>query len=117
MTVDGRGVSVDVHSCDTIGVSVETALKEWWNTPEGLTETPMREVATAVNQRTNDDRRRIAGEYLTRARDDFERAARTRLNYIFNARRYGMTYGEIGTLLGVTEAAVRSMLKRHGGDN
>lgn len=63
------------------------------------------------------DRQRIAGEYLTRARDDFERAVRTRLAYVLAARRHGMTFEAIGALLGVTEGAVRSMVKRHSGDN
>ncbi|WP_413354054.1 helix-turn-helix domain-containing protein [Microbacterium sp. 1P06AB] len=67
---------------------------------------------------SNDDRRRIAGEYLLRARDDLERAARTRIQYILNARKHGLTNADIGTFLGVTEAAVRRLIKRHtGGGN
>lgn len=67
-------------------------------------------------QSTQDDRRRIAGDYLTRARDDFDRATRTRIEYVLLARKYGLTNADIGALLGISEAAVRGLVKRHGGD-
>lgn len=60
-----------------------------------------------------EDRRRIAGDYLTRARDDFETAARNRIRYVLLAREYGMTNAAIGALLGISEAAVRSLAARH----
>lgn len=63
-----------------------------------------------------DQRKRLAGEYLTRARDDFDRAARTRIAYAIAARRHGLTNADIGTFLGVTEGAVRKLIARHGGD-
>lgn len=67
-------------------------------------------------QSTDDQRRLLAGEYLTRARDDYERAKRTRIAYAIAAREHGMTNGEIGTLLGITEAAVRALIRRNGGE-
>lgn len=65
---------------------------------------------------STDQRRRLAGEYLTRARDDFERAARVRIAYAIAARRHGLTNADIGTFLGITEGAVRKLVARHGGD-
>lgn len=76
---------------------------------EGLTE-PDR--GSAMQQSI--DRQRLAGDFLTRARDDFERAARTRVKYAIMARQYGLTNADIGTFLGVTEGAVRALIKRHG---
>ena len=91
--------------------SNETTLGSVGALTEGLTDTPDMEV-TAVVQATNDELRRIAGEFLLRVRDDVDRVARTRLNYVQNARRYGMTFAEIGTHLGVTEGAVRYIAKQ-----
>ncbi len=79
-----------------------------------LTNTHVEDVVAVID--STQDRRLIAGEYLTRARDDFDRAARTRVEYIVNARRYGMTLADIGALLGVTEGAVRYIVKQYGGD-
>ena len=67
-------------------------------------------------QSTDEEKRRIAGDYLTRVRDDLERAKRTRVEYIRLAREYGLTNEAIGMLLGITETAVRALVKRHGGD-
>jgi len=68
-----------------------------------------------VMQSTDDEKRRIAGDYLTRVRDDLERAKRTRIAYIVAARQHGMTNSSIGALLGITEARVRQLAKI-GGD-
>ena len=118
MRVDGRAFRQNVaHMNDGNGrlmVTTETAPEKCVNTSEGLTETPKREVVTALSNGSNQERRRIAGEYLTRARDDFERAARTRIVYAVNARDHGMTNAAIGAILGVGESAVRGLLKRHG---
>lgn len=109
--VDGRACRMNVaHNTDKMGATTKTAPV----TSRGLTDTPNEEVMTAMANRSNEDRRRIAGEFLTRARDDFERAARTRINYVMTARRYGMTNADIGALLGVGESAVRALIKRHG---
>lgn len=78
----------------------------------GLTNAHVEDVVAVID--STQDRRQIAGEFLSRARDDFERAARTRVAYIANARRYGMTNAEIGGLLGITEGAVRYIVKHHG---
>ncbi|AUM16473.1 MULTISPECIES: sigma factor-like helix-turn-helix DNA-binding protein [Rhodococcus] len=39
-----------------------------------------------------------------------------RVHYMQLARQYGCTHQQIGDALGVSEAAVRAMLKRAGGD-
>lgn len=115
--VDGRGVSPTfAHIDDRIGVTTKTAPAGGGTPDKGLTDTPIEEVMTAMTDRSNDDRRRIAGEFLTRARDDFERAARTRISHVLSARRYGMTNADIGALIGISESAVRALVKRHGGE-
>lgn len=66
------------------------------------------------------ERKRIAAEFLTRAADDLARATIQRVRYVKLARDYGMTNADIGTFLGVSEAAVRTLVKRNpdvtGGD-
>ena len=71
--------------------------------------------SAVVAEKSGEQRRRIAGEFLLRARDDYERAKRTRLAYILNAREYGMTFREIGELLGLTEGGVRQIIARSSG--
>lgn len=111
--VDGRACRISVaHYSDTMRGQSKAAPAG----NRGLTDTPIEEVMAAMENRSNEERRRIAGEFLTRARDDFERAARTRISYALAARRYGMTNEAIGALLGIGESAVRALLKRHGGD-
>lgn len=60
------------------------------------------------------ERRRIALEYLMRVADDLDRIARLRVSYMQAARVHGVTNQDIATALGVSESAVRAMLKRHG---
>jgi DNA-directed RNA polymerase specialized sigma24 family protein len=62
------------------------------------------------------ERRLIALEYLTRVADDLRRVAALRVNYIRNARTYGATNQDIATALGISESAVRALLKRHGAE-
>lgn len=66
------------------------------------------------------ERKRIAAEFLTRAADDLARATIQRVRYVKLAREYGLTNADIGTFLGVSEAAVRTLVKRNpeitGGD-
>lgn len=50
---------------------------------------------------SQEERRRIAGEYLLRARDDFDRAERVRAAYINAARAHGLTETDISNLLGI----------------
>lgn len=71
----------------------------------GLTKAPTEEVS-AMADVINDERRRIAGEYLTRARDMLEVAERDRERYVLLARQYGMSDASIAALLGVSETDV-----------
>lgn len=59
-------------------------------------------------------RQDIARDYLRRAQEAFILAAHNRVNYIALAREYGITNSEIGSMVGVSESAVRALLKRHG---
>ena len=59
------------------------------------------------------ERRLIALDYLTRVADDLRRVASLRIAYIQNARTHGVTNQDIATALGVSESAVRALLKRH----
>lgn len=52
---------------------------------------------------------RIAAEFLLRARDDFERAERTRAVYARDAHSHGLTWGDIGSFLGVTARKARQI--------
>lgn len=61
------------------------------------------------------ERKRLAAEFLTRAADDYSRATDARRRYAVLARQYGLTYSDIGTFLGVSEAAARMLVKRHSG--
>lgn len=85
------------------------------NTRRGLTR-PIDSNNWGAAVQSTDDIRHIAGDFLLRARDDYDRAKRTRIAYILAAHKHGMSNVDIGALLGVSEAAVRSMIKRHGGD-
>ncbi len=71
---------------------------------------------TNRTQVRSEQRARIAVDYLKRATNDLETAARQRLAYMRIARRHGLTYQEIAEACGVSDTAVRRLLKRHGGD-
>lgn len=62
----------------------------------------------------------IVREYLRLAARDLIRASRARIRYIDLARKYGMTWLEIGTELGVSDVAARTLYNRNqnvlGGD-
>lgn len=77
---------------------------------EGLTATPSKEVAAVVNRTKTD---LLAG--LTAAQSAFEHARATRVDAILFARSVGLTYQAIGEKLGITEGAVRYILKSQGG--
>ena len=51
-------------------------------------------------------------EYLAMAREDLQRAERTRDYYTTLGRRYGLSWEEMGRALGTTGAAVRLRMKR-----
>lgn len=111
--VDGRHargiIARKYEECDRLEATTETAPVGVSPPNEGLTEP---EWGSAMHKSI--DRQRLAGDFLTRARDDFERAARVRVTYAIMARQYGLTNADIGTFLGVTEGAVRALIKRHG---
>lgn len=56
-------------------------------------------------------------EFLAVLRRQQETARLSRIHYMRLARQYGATNFEIGSELGVSEAAVRAMLKRAGSDD
>lgn len=58
--------------------------------------------------------REIALDYLRRAHEDMVRSASLRLERMGLARKYGATNQQIADACGVTEAAVRAILIRHG---
>lgn len=55
---------------------------------------------------------RLAHEFLARAAEDLAKAKRTRVAYAAAAREHGLTNVEIGSSLGISEGAVRKLLKR-----
>ncbi len=65
-----------------------------------------------VSTKPENSRKQIAVEYLSLSREHVERSKRLRLHYVRLARENGLTYGEIGDALGVTEAAVRKLIER-----
>lgn len=77
---------------------------------EGLTATPSKEVAAVVNRTKTD---LLTG--LTAAQSALEHARATRVDAILFARSVGLTYRTIGEKLGITEGAVRYILKSQGG--
>ena len=64
---------------------------------------------------TKRDKVTIACEFLELSRKEFERAARKRIYFALLARRHNVTNAQIGASLGITESAVRAIVKRYGG--
>lgn len=58
-----------------------------------------------------DPKKGIARDYLERAKDDLERAKRTRIAYVKAAQLHGLTNVEIGEVLGLSEARVRQLAR------
>lgn len=115
--VDGRGVSVGiVDISDRIGVETKTAPESVATDPGPDPESPIREVGAMANRsnRPLTAHQQIALDFLGFARDDMERATRTRIRYVSLARGYGLTNAAIGEALGVTEGAIRGLIERHG---
>lgn len=73
------------------------------------------QLTEGVDMNNVSERRLIALDYLTRVADDLRRVAKLRVNYILNARTHGATNQDIATALGISESAVRALVKRHGG--
>lgn len=69
----------------------------------------------SVSAPPSDGVRTAAIELLKCHRDAIERERRTRLVLIMAARDHGLTYEEIGSALGMTDAGVRLLVKRSGG--
>ena len=57
--------------------------------------------------------RELCIEFLVLARHDLDQARLTRLRHILMARLHGLSNQEIGDALGISEAAVRSLMKRN----
>lgn len=72
-------------------------------------------VSPVTDMSTSDDKRQ-ALELLAILRQRQEATRLHRIHYMRLARQYGATNFEIGAELGVSEAAVRGMLKRAGDD-
>lgn len=61
-----------------------------------------------------DDRKTIAREFLKLANADYRRVCDQRGYYATIARRHGLTNQDIANEYGITEAAVRAIIKRAG---
>lgn len=66
-----------------------------------------------MDDATRRERQLLALEYLHRAADDYDRATLTRIRYIDLARRYGLTWRDIATALGMTETGARTLYQRN----
>jgi len=58
------------------------------------------------------DRKAIAREFLRLANDDYQRICNLRGYYAKIARQHGLTNQDIADEYGITEAAVRAIIKR-----
>ncbi len=58
-----------------------------------------------------DPKKVIATEFLARAKDDLEKAKRTRVAYVQAAKTHGLSNRLIGEVLGVSEARIRKILR------
>lgn len=58
-----------------------------------------------------DPKKVIATEFLARAKDDLEKAQRTRVAYVRAAKTHGLSNQQIGDVLGVSEARIRQILR------
>lgn len=107
--VDERGVSrITTPLASKIGAD-KAIPDECVNTAGDLTGTPRQEVAAVVND--IQPRQEIALDYLRRVAADMVKVRQVRAKYAVAARRYGLTNQQIGDALGVTEAAVRHIVK------
>lgn len=59
---------------------------------------------------SGDGKTDLARVYLDRAKDDLDRAKRTRVAYAKLARKHGLTNQQIGDALDISEARVRQLL-------
>jgi len=97
---------------DRIDGEIETAFAGASTPNEGLTE-PYGGSAMANNINADRLRRQLlAVEYLQLCAEQLEAAKRARVAGIIAAREHGLSWEVIGGSVGVSEAAVRSLIKR-----
>lgn len=65
-----------------------------------------------VPSRRDGDRKKLARTFLKLASEQYQEHRRHRVYYAQMARDHGLTNQDIATEYGITEAAVRQMLKR-----
>lgn len=66
----------------------------------------------SLPSRAEKDPKKIALTFLGLANDQYQEHRRRRVEYARIAREYGLTNQDIANLYGVTEAAVRAMIRR-----
>lgn len=76
----------------------------------GLTDAKDRLMTQRIKTPLSSDSKATCKLFLELSRDDLEKAKRSRDHYITLARKYGLTNGEIGEALGISEARVRAIL-------
>lgn len=116
LRIDGRNArGIVAHNYDKGGkiiATTKTAPADAQTSGGSLTEP---EWGSAMNNATKPDKIAIAGRFLELARKEFEQAARKRIYFVLLSRSHGVTNAQIGASLGVSEAAVRAIVKKHGG--
>lgn len=66
----------------------------------------------SLHARTSPDRKQLAREFLELANDQYQQHRLHRVYYARIAREHGLTNQDIADAYGVTETAIRSLLKR-----
>lgn len=66
----------------------------------------------SVTSRGVSDPKQLDRTFLRLAHESYQESRRNRIQYALLAREMGLTNQEIGSAYGVTEAAIRQMLKR-----
>lgn len=66
----------------------------------------------SISSRAQKDTNELDRTFLALANDAYQESRQNRVKYAQLAREYGLTNQEIADAYGVTEAAVRHMLKR-----
>ena len=99
------------------------------NGPDQVLPTPNQDLATSLGHFHTDkeglpvmvpenrwhlEDREFALYFLEVAQKDFEHAKHMRLYYAQNARKHGIPHQQIADIYGVTEGAIRKMIKKAG---
>jgi len=111
MEVSGVSAKIE-QSFDRMGAQIKTA-PVGASTPNGSLTEPYG--GSAMTDNTNADRLRrqlLAVEYLELCSAQLEAAKRARVAGIIAAREHGLTWETIGASVGVTDTAVRRLIKR-----